>query len=66
MQYLQKFSGVGNETSPWRMHPDLFKSRAEGQAVHPGIINLSPGWLQQGHEVCAAGLILVASSKLLS
>jgi hypothetical protein len=32
----------------WRNNPAIFASETEG---FEGAVNLSPGWMQQGHEV---------------
>lgn len=36
----------------WRMNPSLFVPKIACKQYPAGIASLSPGWFQQGHEVC--------------
>ena len=44
----------GKKTVSWRKDGDLFHSWTKDK-LSPGVVNLSPGWHSQGHEVSNFG-----------
>jgi hypothetical protein len=38
----------------WRQDSMYYKSDSEWSDVPPGLVNMSPAWFQQAHDVCHA------------
>jgi len=55
--YLHKSLGARSESTArrsqsWRQDSLYYKSDTEWSDVPPGVVNMSPAWFQQAHDVC--------------
>ena len=49
--HIQPFFTGGKPTGTWRKSDMFFKPTGECRSSAPGLVDMSPGWFEQAHDV---------------